>query len=190
MRDKWKSELEKMPSIASPSERSPNKEKAAKHKRKKERRRQESEDSEDDDALDREVEIISECKPSSYGGTPVAELCASKWKEVVTKPVVKNRRWLIKFYSSQGQGNSEAQRTLIPVWKRLADVFPSMVPGGKVGALDCGLEKELCNKLGVSHVKLPQIRRFLHGGDGDIWTGSHDAPIEKLAAFGGDKEEL
>jgi len=158
------------------------------------------EEEEDDEALDREVELLSECSKASYAGSTVAELCQSAWAETVELPRVRGRRWLVELYSSQGDGDAEAMKSLMPVWKRLADVFPSMVPGGRVGAVDCRTERELCKKLGLApgaKAKLPQIRRFVGssaGGSGnplgDTWTGSTGASIEALAAFGGGREEL
>lgn len=35
------------------------------------------------------------------------------------------------------------------MWTRLADVFPSMAPGGRVGAIDCGQDVELCKRQGL-----------------------------------------
>jgi len=148
----------------------------------------------DDEALDREVELLSDCPKASYAGSTVAELCQTAWPETVEQPRVRGRRWLVELYNSQGEGDSEAMKSLMPVWKRLADVFPSMVPGGRVGAVDCRLERELCKKLGVApgaKAALPQIRRVLgDGSSGEVWTGGSGASIEELAAFGAGREEL
>lgn len=159
------------------------------------RRASQADEEEDDEALDKEVELLSECPKASYVGSTVAELCQTAWPETVEKPRVRGRRWLVELYSSEGDGDSEAMKSLMPVWKRLADVFPSMVPGGRVGAVDCRSERELCRKLGVApgaQTGLPQIRRFLgDSSQGDIWTKGTDASIEDLAAFGGgSREEL
>lgn len=196
MREKWKEDLSKLPEeqAQKPAAASAAPPKAAGKASKKAKRKSKVSDDEDDDALDAEIELLSECTKSSYAGTSVAEICKKSWQGVVETPAVRGRRWLVELYSSTGDGDLEAMRVLMPMWKRLADMFPSMAPGGRVGALDCGgsLEKELCKKLGVSPDKLPQVRRFIAGGQGDIWTGSLDAStsIEALAAWGHGKDEL
>lgn len=205
MADKWRSELAKLPTLpadgsrgkksggASPSSSAtPAGEGSKKANKGKGARKQEAPAKSadvDEDALDKEIELVSDCPKSSYSGTAVAELCAAAWPEVVEQPAVRGRRWLVEFYSSSGDGKLEAMKSLMPVWKRLADVFPSLVPLGRVGALDCGPpeSKELCRKLGVTPAKLPQVSRWLGGSTADgIWTGSLDASIEDLAAFGGE----
>jgi len=196
MREKWKEDLSKIPEEkeSKPAAASASPPKAAGKASKKSRRKSKASDDDDDDALDKEIELLSECTKSTYAGTSVAEICKKSWPGVVETPAVKGRRWLVELYSSTGDGDLEAMRTLMPIWKRLADMFPSMAPGGRVGALDCGgsLEKELCKKLGASPAKLPQVRRFVGGGQGDIWSGSLDAStsIEALAAWGQGKDEL
>lgn len=200
MKEKWNSELSQFVPLevdtkgksASAAKEAPKaSDKVGKKKKGKARRSKDEDEDEDDGALDREVELVSECPKASYTGTSVVELCAKVWAEVVEAPRVTGRRWLLEFYSSQGDGNLESTRGLMPIWKRLADVFPSMVPGGRVGAFDCGADKELCRKLGVPMAKLPQVRRFDSGGVGEKWTGSLEASIEDFTAFGsGSKSEL
>jgi len=194
MKEKWHSELQKFPPLdggaaatttASKQRASAGKPSKEKTKMKKNKVKDQEENEEDDDALDREVELLSECPKASYSGTPVAELCGKAWSEAVEEPRVKRRRWLVELYSSQGDGNLESMKQLMPVWKRLADVFPSMVPGGRVGSLDCGHDKDFCRKLGIPMAKLPQIWRFSGGGDRVSWTGGLGASIEELATFGG-----
>jgi len=201
MRDKWNSELQEFVplevdtqgAISQAKAKSKPAEKSSKKSKSKSKKKAKADDDEEeeDDALDREVELVSDCPKGSYMGTSVAELCVKSWGDVVESPRVKNRRWLVQLYSSQGDGNLESTRSLMPVWKRLADVLPSMVPKGRVGVLDCGVDKDLCKKLGVPMSKLPQVRRFTAGGTGELWKGSLDAAIEEFAACGGDgKAEL
>jgi len=192
MRDKWKADLEKLPVEGSESKKSasaPTAEKKAGSKKQKKRKKTADQESEDDDALEREGDLLGECTESSYAKTSVAELCGKIFDKVAEKPAVAGRRWLIEFYSSAGDGDLEAMRDLTPKWKRLADVFPSMAPGGRVGAVDCSLDTELCKKLGAAS-KLPQIRRFTGTGLSDAWGGALDSSIETLAAWGSGKEEL
>jgi hypothetical protein len=186
MREKWKSDIEKFTLEEEPAKTPPPVEKKKAGKKQKKQKAVEKE-TDDDEALDREIELLSECPKSSYAGTSVAEVCEKSFKDVVEKPAVTGRTWLIEAYSSKGTGDLEAMRTLMPVWKRLSDVFSSMVPGGRVGALDCGTEIALCKKLRAQ--KLPQIRRFRTGSN-DEWKGGLDASIEALAAWGGGKDEL
>lgn len=151
------------------------------------KRKAEDDDADDDEALDREVELVSDCPKSTYSGTAVAELCVKTWDDVVRNPRVKGRRWLVEFYSSQGDGNPKVMKTLMPVWRRLADMLPSMVPRGRVGAVDCGADREFCRQVGVASVKLPQVWRFTSGGLGEPYSGSlSDATMEDFAAFGGE----
>lgn len=157
-------------------------------KKQKARRKAAEEEADEDDALDREVELLSDCPKSLYAGTSVAELCGKTFREVAEKPAVGGRRWLVEMYSSTGTGDLEAMKKLMPLWKRLADVFPSMAAGGRVGAVDCGIDKELCKRLGAA--KLPQIRRFTGSGVGEEWKGGLDASMEALATWGSGKEEL
>jgi len=211
MREKWKGDLERLPianidangmaggkpdgrTHVEPFHETAKKINAGKNKKKKKlESKLEDGGAEDEDALDREVELLSDCEVSSYAGTSVAELCKKAWGDVVEKPVVRGRRWLIEFYSSDGSGNLEAMKDLIPVWRRLADLFPSAARGGRVGAVDCGRDKALCRELGVSPPeRLPEIRRVAAGGgSGDVWRGPLTAPIEALSAFGdGGRDEL
>jgi len=204
MQDKWTSDLEKFAPLTSTvgakkgkaagksAAASPDTKKATAKSRRAKAAEKDGEEAEKDDALDREVELVADCPKASYSGTTVAELCGKVWPKVVEDPRVQDRRWLVELYSSQGDGDAESMKRLMPVWRRLADTFPAMVPGGRVGSLDCGLEGELCRKLGVSMEKLPQVRRFVGGGAGDVWTGDLMASIEDFAAFGGsgDRSEL
>lgn len=81
------------------------------------------------------------------------------------------------------------------VWKRLAEVFPQMLPKGRVGAVDCSQEKELCSQLMGSKTAsegegLPVIWRYGGGRQaGERWTGSlTSASLEELADFGSSKK--
>jgi len=183
MREKWKSDLEKFAVEQDKVEKkAPVEKQTRKSKNSKKTVEQESDD---DEAVDREVELISDCPKSSFAGTSVAELCSKVFKDVVEKPAVPRRRWLIGIYSSGGIGDLDAMRSLMPVWRRLADVFPSMTPGGRFGVLDCADEKSFCGKLGAS--KLPQLRRF-HPEGNDEWTGDLDASLDDIMAWGGKTE--
>lgn len=208
MRDKWKEDTEKLPPLETESKKkaaaaaaaAPSSagsgsaavdKKASSKKRKG--KKTDADDDDNEDALDKEVEQIGECPKSSFGSTSVAELCAKSFRDVVEKPSVPNRRWLVELYSSAGDGDLEAMRKLMPTWKRLADVFPSTAPGGRIGAVDCGQNKDLCKKLGAT--KLPQIRRFAGSAVGDshmgaVWSGPIDASMEELATWGSGKMEL
>lgn len=194
MREKWNSELQefvplevdKQGVVVKAKAKTKPAEKTSKKSKGHKRAKVDEDEEEEDDALDRELELVSDCPKASFMGTSVAELCAKSWADVVESPRVKNRRWLVQLYSSQGEGDPESTRSLMRVWKRLADVFPSMVSTGRVGALDCGVDRELCKKLGAPMAKLPQVRRFAAGGEGEVWKGSLDASIEEFAAFGGD----
>lgn len=191
MREKWKEDLMKLPTEELREKKAPSAEKKAKNSKKQKGRRKAEETEEDDEAaVDREVELLSDCPKSTYSDSSVAELCEKTFQEVVAKPAVPGRRWLVEMYSSTGTGDLEAMRKLMPLWKRIADVFPSMAPGGRVGAVDCGYHKELCKKLGAT--KLPQIRRFSSdaAASGDTWKGSLDASMETLATWGSGKDEL
>lgn len=192
MREKWVSDLEKLPVGKSEAKKAASppatNEKKSGSKKQKGKKKDAEEEAEDDDAIDREVDLLGDCPKSSYVGTSVAELCGKTFREVVEKPAVKNRRWLVEMYSSTGTGDSEAMGKLMPMWKRLADVFPSMAPGGRVGAIDCGQDAELCKRLGAK--RLPQIRRFTNSGSNDEWQGGLDASIEALASWGTGKDEL
>lgn len=189
MKDKWKSDLEKFAvedKVAkAPAEKKASSERPKKDKKDKKRKKREEQESDDDDAVDREVELISECPKSSFVGTSVAELCSEIFKDVVEKPAVPRRRWLVGVYSSAGIGDLDTMRNLMPVWKRLADVFPSMTPGGRFGALDCAQENAFCSRLGAS--KLPQLRRF-HSEGNDLWEGDIDASLDEIIAWGGRTE--
>jgi len=200
MKEKWKNELERMPPLLGTGKqaavwvaalgeddlepqtvRKPDKRKQSIHVERREN---------DNDALDREVKLMSECSKASYSGSPVAELCSTCWKQVVDQPRVRGRQWLVELYSSQGTGDAQAMRGLMPVWKRLANIFPSMVPGGRVGAVDCRTEGDLCKRLAGSS-KLPQIFRIRNSGKPEVWRGGTSASIEQLANFGsGGRQEL
>jgi len=188
MREKWKSDLEKFPVEKDNDGKEDKASKASSDKKvrkSKQRKKLADQDSDDDEAVDREVELISECPKSTFAGTSVAELCSQVFKDVVEKPAVPRRRWLIGIYSSAGIGDLDVMRNLMPVWKRLADVFPSTTPGGRFGALDCAQEKTFCSKLGAS--KLPQLRRF-HVEGNDEWSGELDASLDDIIAWGGKSE--
>jgi hypothetical protein len=191
MKEKWKADLEKLPVEGDQPKKSTAAIAAAGDKKavkKQKGRRKAASDDDDDAALDTEIELLGDCPKSTFSGTSVAELCGKSFEEVAEKPIVPGRRWLVEMYSSTGTGDLEAMRNLMPLWKRLADVFPSMATGGRVGAVDCGHENELCKRLGAS--KLPQIRRFSGTSGGDLWTGSLEASIEELAQWGSGKQEL
>lgn len=196
MKAKWQSDLEKLPIEKTESKKTESKKEAsapaAKEKKegskKKKAKRKEAEEEADEDEVDREVELLGDCPTSAYVGTSVAELCAKTFREVVENPAVKSRRWLVEMYSSTGTGDLEAMKKLMPMMKRLADVFPSMAPGGRVGAVDCGVDKELCKRLGAT--KLPQIRRFSGSASGAEWQGGIDASMEAIATWGSSKDEL
>jgi hypothetical protein len=199
MRDKWQSDLGKFPLEGEKEKKkkrpeappaASDKKANAKSEKQKGRRKAAEESEDDEEARDRENDFLGECEKSAYKNTPVAELCGKIFREVVETPQVPQRRWLVEMYSSTGTGDQEAMRKLMPVWKRLAEVFPSMAPGGRVGAVDCGNDKEFCKKLGVS--KLPQIRRFIGTSAGDLFQGDLDASMEDIATWGSEsgKEEL
>ncbi|CAE8730159.1 unnamed protein product [Polarella glacialis] len=150
---------------------------------------------EEDSGFERELELISRCGKSSYSGTSVAELCDRAWANSVEKTAVPGRTWLIQLYNGQGKGDAAAMKTLMPVWKRLAEVFPQMLPKGRVGAVDCSQEKELCSQLMGSKTAsegegLPVIWRYGGGRQaGERWTGSlTSASLEELADFGSSKK--
>lgn len=193
MRDKWAADLEKLPVEEKPASKKNEaaaEKKSGSKKQKKKKKKAGGDEDDEDETLDKEVELLGDCPKSLYAGTSVAELCGKSFLQVAEKPAVKGRRWLVQMYSSAGSGDLDAMKNLMPLWKRLADVFPSMAPGGRVGAVDCapGQDKELCQRLGVK--KLPQIRRFTGSSSADEWKGGLDASIETLATWGSGKDEL
>lgn len=185
MKEKWAADLERLVPDKAPTATTAK----AKPKGKgttKSKTAKAADEADDDEALDKEVDLISDCPASSYAGTPVAELCEQAWPKVVEVPRVRGRRWLVQLYSSRGDGDQEDTKRLIPVWRRLADTFPAMVPGGRVASLDCGVDRDFCRRIGAASADLPQVRRFLGGtGHGDAWTGPLDPSIEDFTTFGG-----
>lgn len=183
MQEKWKNDLEKFVPIGQKKkeEASPAKEKKS-HKKAAKKSKP---DEDDEEALDREVDLISECDKSAFSGSSVNELCEKAWK-VVSKPELP-RKWLIIFYSGEGVADKKLHG-MLPVWKRLGEVLPSTERTARVGAVDCqGDNKQLCRKLGATLEKLPLARRFIGGGEeGDAWAGGVDE-LEGLMDFGAGK---
>lgn len=187
MHEKWKKDLEKFPVEGGEPSRPatpPSSDKKVEAKKRKAKRKRNSDD--DDEALDREVDLLGECPKSTFAGTSVAELCGKVFTDVAENPAVAGRRWLLEMYSSTGTGDLAAMRDMMPMWKRLADTSPWSA--FRVGAVDCGYEKELCKRLGAT--KLPQIWRFA-AGKGESWPGG-DTSIESLVEWGAgtSKDEL
>eukprot|EP00746_Dinoflagellata_sp_MGD_P000242 gnl/MRDRNA2_/MRDRNA2_100435_c0_seq1.p1 gnl/MRDRNA2_/MRDRNA2_100435_c0~~gnl/MRDRNA2_/MRDRNA2_100435_c0_seq1.p1 ORF type:complete len:422 (+),score=116.41 gnl/MRDRNA2_/MRDRNA2_100435_c0_seq1:101-1366(+) len=188
MRDRWTQDLEKLVPTGG-KEKPKEKKKDGKTKTKSKKKAAKDEDEEDEEALEKEVDTIGECDKGAFGGSSVAELCDKAWK-VVSNPGL-SRKWLIAFYNGEAVGEQQAMKELLPVWKRLAEVFPSTEKSGKVGAVDCsGVEgKAHCKRLGVKEKDLPQIRRYANGGEGKVW-GKDVSDLESLMEFGAGKQEL
>lgn len=179
MKDKWSAELMQHRPETTHRKAGEDSQKVAKSKKKRSR----SDDEDDvDEVLDRELDIIGDCEKSSYKGTSVAELCDAAWEDIVKIPKV-HRVWLIQFYNSDVGG--ETTTKFMPVWRRLADVFPSSVPGGRVGAVDCAHHK-LCATFGVT--TFPHVRRYVDGV-GTPWSRGFEESIEAFVAFG-ERDEL
>lgn len=187
MRDRWLQDLEKFVPVGGQEK---SKKKSAdekpKDKKKKGKKAPKEDDEDHEEALDKEVDAIGECEKGPFGGSSVAELCDKAWK-VVSNPGLP-RKWLIVFYNGEGVGEQKSMKELLPLWKRLAEVFPSSERSGKVGAVDCsGVEgRAHCKSLKVK--ELPQIRRYLDG-DFKVW-GKDFSDMEALINFGAGKQEL
>lgn len=191
MRDRWTQDLEKLvPTGGKDKPKKKSGDEKPKTTPKKGKKAAKEDDEEDEEALDKEVDLIGECdeRKGAFSGSSVASLCDKAWK-VVSHPGLP-RKWLIAFYNGEAVGEQQAMKELLPVWKRLAEVFPSTEKSGKVGAVDCsGVEgRAHCKRLGVKEKDLPQIRRY-EGGEPTVWD-KDVSDLEKLMLFGAGKQEL
>jgi len=172
MQEKWSSEMDTL-------------EKGTKKAAKKEKK---ADDEDDEDPAELEADHISRCKSTTYRGSAVAELCGDALTHLMSRPV-KGRKWLVQFYHSEGKGDTAAMRSILPIWKRLADVYPSSVPGGRVAVLDCAHNQEFCTDEEMATGKgLPKIEYFtaesLNEGVANTYTGSIPASLEDFIEFG------
>eukprot|EP00933_Yihiella_yeosuensis_P018002 TRINITY_DN14950_c0_g2_i3.p1 TRINITY_DN14950_c0_g2~~TRINITY_DN14950_c0_g2_i3.p1 ORF type:complete len:449 (-),score=115.59 TRINITY_DN14950_c0_g2_i3:197-1420(-) len=185
MQETWRADIEGTQESKKEGKEKPKKE-TTKGKKKKAKKEEEEDD---DDAIDREEELLSRCDKATYAGSGVKEVCEKAFPGVVKRPAVKGRSWVVQLYSGDGDGDTTAARNLIGVWKRLADVLPTVQSKARVAAMDCSKMKDLCSELlGVPEASwkkvLPKIMRFREGYKPDAYEQGLDSSLEDFAAWG------